>query len=191
MIFVDLIYRHFDILMSQYDQMSKSHAFQGCSKMVFRLHTARTENPESPQTHPSASVCHEYHSDTPQTPIRHPPDTSQPSPVNRNIYRRRYAQTHIARHIQTAPVSVLGCLAVSVGICCRLMASWVPWRCLGGVWRMSGGCLGVSGWKSWKSEVLGFVGVYLGSQSLQYGAKTLIWSSPERHDFCSSGHTET
>ena len=151
MIFVDLIYRHFDILMSQYDQMNKSHAFQGCSKMVFRLHTARTENPESPQTHPSASVCHEYHSDTPQTHIRHPPDTSQPSPVNKNINRRRYA--------------VQGCLAVSVGICCRLMASWVPWRCLGvsgEVRRMSGGCLEVSGWKC---EALGFVGVHLGSRS--------------------------
>ena len=132
---------------------------------------------------------------TTQTPLRHPSDTPQTPPSHlqwiKNISRRQYAQTHIARHTQTAPVSVQGCLAVSVGICCRLMASWVPWRCLGGVWRMSGGCLGVSGWKSWKSEVLGFVGVYLGSQSLQYGAKTLIWSSPERHDFCSSDHIET
>ena len=142
MIFVDLIYRHFDILMSQYEQMNKSHAFQGCSKMVFRLHTARTENPESPQTHPSASVCHEYHSDTPQTPIRHPPDTSQPSPVNRNINRRRYAQTHIARHTQTAPVSVQGCRR------CLLAYVVVWWHlgfpgdvlgCLEDVWRMSGG----------------------------------------------------
>ena len=188
MIFVNLIYGHFDILMSQYDQKNKSHAFQGCSKMVFRLHTARTENPK----HIRAPL---FAMNTTQTPLRHPSDTPQTPPSHlkwiKNINRQQYARTHIARHTQTAHVSVQGCLAVSVGICCRLMASWVPWRCLGGVWRMSGGCLGVSGWKSWKSEVLGFVGVYLGSQSLQYGAKTLIWSSPERHDFCSSDHIET
>ena len=49
MIFVDLICRHFDILMSQYGQMNKSHAFQGCSKIVFWLHTARTGNSDTPR----------------------------------------------------------------------------------------------------------------------------------------------
>ena len=32
---------------------------------------------------------------------------------------------------------------------------------------------------------------YLGSQSLQYGAVTLFWHSPERPIFFSSDHTET
>ena len=164
MIFVDLIYRHFDIFMSQYDQMSKSHAFQGCSKMVFRLHTARTENPESPQTHPSASVCHEYHSDTPQTPIRHPPDTLQWKEI----------LTDDDTHKHTLPDILKQHLSVSKGVWRCLLAYVVVWWHLGfpgDVWGVSGGCLGVSGWKSWKSEALGFVGVYLGSQSLQYGAK--------------------
>ena len=36
--------------------------------MVLWLHTAETENPDTPQTHPSASDFHEYHSDTPTHP---------------------------------------------------------------------------------------------------------------------------
>ena len=40
--------------------------------------------------------------------------------------------TKAARHTQTAPVSVFGCLLSSV----------VPWTCLGGIWRMPGGCPG-------------------------------------------------
>ena len=153
MIFVNLIYRHFDILRFQYGQIKKVALFQVCAIVVLQLHTARKEDPITPQTHLGAS--------------KYPPDISREVKMSTDNIM---PQTDTSRHTQTAPVSVQGCLAVSVGICCRLMASWVPWRCLGGVWRMSGGCLGVSGWKSWKSEALRFVGVYLGSQSLQYGA---------------------
>ena len=76
MIFVSLIYGHFDILMPQYAQMNKSHAIQGYAKVVFWLHTAMTENPDSPQTYPNTSGCSEYHSDTP----KHPSDTPQTPP---------------------------------------------------------------------------------------------------------------
>ena len=134
MIFVNLIYGHFDILMSQYDQKNKSHAFQGCSKMVFRLHTARTENPESPQTHPSASVCHEYHSDTPQTPIRHPPDTLQWKEI----------LTDDDTHKHTLPDILKQHLSVSKGVWRCLLAYVVVWWHLGfpgDVWGVSGGCL--------------------------------------------------
>ena len=54
-IFVELIYGHFDILMSQCGQMRKKWAFPGCAKIVLRLHTARTEKTDIPKTHPSAS----------------------------------------------------------------------------------------------------------------------------------------
>ena len=64
--------------MSQYGQMKKSCAFKGCAKVVLQLHTARMENPDTHQKHPSASDFHEYHSDTP----RHPPDTPKTSPEN-------------------------------------------------------------------------------------------------------------
>ena len=43
MIFVNLIYGHFDSLMSQYVQMNKSHAIQSYAKVVFWLHTAKTQ----------------------------------------------------------------------------------------------------------------------------------------------------
>ena len=88
-----------------------------------------------------------------------------------------------ARHTQTAPVSVWGCLGVSVGVCCRLLTSWFPWRCL----EVSGVCLGgVYGYLSdihGNPRCLNVFGGYLGSPSLQYGAVTLLWHSPEKHNF--------
>ena len=54
-IFVELTYGHFDILVSHCSQMRKKWAFPSCAKVVLRLHTARTENPGIPKTHPSAS----------------------------------------------------------------------------------------------------------------------------------------
>ena len=95
-----------------------------------------------------------------------------------------------ARHTETAPVSVLGCLGLSVCICCFLLVSHDPQRGLGGVLGMSGGYLGVSKWSSWKSEAIGCVWGDLVSQALQYRAKTLFWYSPERYDFFSSDYTE-
>ena len=106
MIFVNLICGHFDILMPQYAQMNKSHAFQGYAKVVFWLHTAKTENPNSPQTCPSTSGCPEYHSDTP----KHPSDTLQTPPshlqLTHNTNRRQQAPTDTARQTQMAPVGL-------------------------------------------------------------------------------------
>ena len=56
--------------------------------------------------------------------------------------------------------------------------------CLRGVW----GCLRVSECYFWKSEALRCV---LGSQPLQYGAITLFWHCPERHDSFAPDHSET
>ena len=84
------------------------------------------------------------------------------------------------RHTQTAPVSNHGCLEVSVVVCCRLLISWVPWRCLGGILGMSGGYLrGIHG--NWRHSDV-FEG-YLGFQSLQYVAVTWFLHSPEMHNF--------
>ena len=46
--FWKLICGGFGILMSQNGQVKKSCAFSGCAKMVFWLHTTRTENPDTP-----------------------------------------------------------------------------------------------------------------------------------------------
>ena len=51
MLFVNLIYRHFDILMSQDGKVNKCDASWGCSKIMKRLHTARNENLVTPKTH--------------------------------------------------------------------------------------------------------------------------------------------
>ena len=74
------------------------------------------------------------------------------------------------------------------------MSVFVCWRLLpGDAMGMSGGCLRVSeGYlsvihRNWRlSDAFGG---YVGSQSLQYGAKTLFRHSPVRHNFCH--HTET
>ena len=79
-------------------------------------------------------------------------------------------------------------LLASVVVCWHLM---IP----GEVWGVSGGCLvcvrvylsGIHGNRR-QSDVFGG---YLGSQSLQYGATTLFWHSPESHDLFSSDYIET
>ena len=66
---------------------------------------------------------------------------------------------------------------------------------IGDVWGVSGGCLGgVWGHKNgihghWRRLDV-FVG-YMGSQSLQYGATTIFWQNPERHNFSLPGRIET
>ena len=175
--------------------MTKNRSFQDFAKIVLWLSTAGNENPDTPKTHSSASNFHKYHSDTP----RQPPDTPKTPP--RHIQRTQDAN----RHKQTPPETpiycqvlfeyVCWCLLASVGICCCLLASCVLWICLGGVLGVSGGCLGdiwgylsdiYGNWRRWNV----FWG-YLGSHSLQYGAITLFWQSPERSNFLSPDYTET
>ena len=86
-----------------------------------------------------------------------------------------------ARHTQTTPVSVLGCLAVSVFVCWHVVLPGDAMGCLGDVWGVSEGYLsGIH--RNWRlSDAFGG---YVGSQSLQYGAKTLFRHSLERHNFC-------
>ena len=107
------------------------------------LHFVRTGIPDTPKTPLSASSFHEYYSDTP----RHHPDIPKTTPRHlqgtQDVNRRQHAPTDTSEHTQTAPVSVWGCLLASVVICCRLLISWVPWRCLGGIWGLSGGIWGV------------------------------------------------
>ena len=177
--------------MSQYGQLTENRTIQGCAKIVFSLYTARIENPYTPQTYSSASNFHEYHSDTP----RHPSDSSQTPPRyplgTWNANRQQQMPRNTARLSQTAPVSFLGSLAVSVGVCWHLLACHVPQRCCGVIRRMFGGCLGEAELNSWKSEAHKCVLGGMGSQSLQYGVKTLCWHSLEWYGFLSTDHTET
>ena len=81
------------------------------------------------------------------------------------------------RHTQTAPVSIRGCLEVSDVVCCRLLISWVPWSCLEGVWGISGGCLGISEWYSWKLEALRRVWGVSGIPVLTVWSRSIFFST--------------
>ena len=60
----------------------------------------------------------------------------------------------------------------------------VSWGCLGGVWGYKNGI------HEHRRRLDVFVG-YMGSQSLLYGAITLFWQNPERHNFSSPDRIET
>ena len=83
----------------------KSWAFQGFAKIVLWLCTARTDNPDTPQTHLSASDFHKYHSDT----IRHPQYTSQTPPRHlrrtQGASRHQQTQADSPGHPKTLPVA--------------------------------------------------------------------------------------
>ena len=152
---------------------------------MFSLHTVRTENPHTPQPHPSASKFHKYHSDIPQTPSRHPTDIPQTPP---DISRDHDMPTDAEGLCQTYSNNSCQCLGVSGGVCFCLLASVgmlcyleMPWGCLGDVWGVSEGYMsGIH--RNWRlSDAFGG---YVGSQSLQYGAKMLFRHSLEGHNFC-------
>ena len=126
MLFVNLTYRHFDILMSEYGQANKCNASWGCS--------ARTENPVTPQTHLIPWIPLRHPQDTPQTP----PDISREVKMSTDNNMTQQTPSNILRQHLIVSEGVWECLFVSVGFCFRLLTSWVPWRCLG----VSEGCSG-------------------------------------------------
>ena len=111
-----------------------------CLNSVFAPY-CKTENPHTPQAHPSASNFYEYHSDTPQTSPRQPRGISKehkiPTDTNRHTHtppdtpRHRQVLFEYVWQVATVPWHLLS----SVGMSCSLQTS-------GGVWWMSGECLG-------------------------------------------------
>ena len=96
----------FGIFMSQYSKVKKSCAFSRCAKMVFWLHTARTENPDTHQTHPT----HPISMNITQTP----PDTHQTSPGSRRCQQQTPPDTN--RQPQTPKDTDKCCLSTSGGV---------------------------------------------------------------------------
>ena len=177
MIFGNLIMEGFGILISNMSQVQTILSFQGFDKIVFRLPTAGNENPDTPKyirVPPISMNITQTPLDTHQTSPRHPPDIYREQKMPADNNRRHQTKTDSPRHPKTLTSAVCVHLTVSVGVCYPLLISLAPWRCLGGVWGMSSGYLGLSEWYSWNSKVLWCIWGYLGSQSLQYGAITLF-----------------
>ena len=121
------INRHFDMLMTRYGKVRKSHAFQAC--------TART------------SYCKDRYSPNtskllwfPLIPLSYP----QISPMEMSW--RLSMTSHLSLSGRVRCRLLTSCIPWRCLLAC-------PWR---GVWRLiQGVCLGVSEWYSWKPEILG------------------------------------
>ena len=89
MIFVKLILGGFGIWMSNMSQVQNIPLFQGCDKIVLRLHTAGTESPDTPK--------HIRVPPTSMNIIQIPPDTHHTSPRHlqgaRDANRRQQTPT--------------------------------------------------------------------------------------------------
>ena len=96
MIFGNLILGGFGISISQMSQVQTILSFQGCDKMVLRLHTAGTENPDTPKHIRAPSISMNTIQIT-QIPIRHTPYTPQTPPRHlqgaRDANRRQQTPT--------------------------------------------------------------------------------------------------
>ena len=78
MIFGTKILGGFGILMYNMSQVQTILLFQGCDKIVLRLYTAGTENPDTPKhirAHSISMNTMQIPPDTHQTPPHTPPDT--------------------------------------------------------------------------------------------------------------------
>ena len=144
MIFGNLILGGFGILMSNMSQVQNILLFQGCDKIVLRLHTAGTESPDTPKhirVTPISMNVTQTPPDAHQTTPRHPPDTHQTSPGSR---RCQQTTTDTNRQPQTPKDTDKCCLSTSGGVCWRLLSS-VGISCS---LEMSGGCLEDVWWVS-------------------------------------------
>ena len=134
MIFGNLISGGFGILMPNMSQVQNILLFQGCEKIVLRLYTAGTENPDNPK-HIRVPLISMNITMTPpnthQTSPRHPTDMSreQETPPDTN------------KQLQTPKDTDKCCLSTSGSVCWRLLTFLAPWICLGGVWGVYVGCL--------------------------------------------------
>ena len=95
--------------------------------------------------------------------------------------RRQQTLPKTPRNWQVLFEKVWQCFLASFVVCWHFIFPGDIWGCLGGPWGVSGGIwvvfMEIGG--AWIS-----LGGYMGSQSLQYGGKTLFWHSPDRYGFC-------
>ena len=142
MIFRKLISGHFDILMSQYDQVKKMSCLLGkCQNGVSALYCKEWEPRYPPNTskrlwYPLKPLRHpQTPPDIPQTPHRHPTDTPHTSPGNTTCQQ---TTTDANGHRQTYSSSTCQCIGVSGSVCWHVLfpgeTFGVSGGCVGGVW---------------------------------------------------------
>ena len=119
MFFVNLIYGHFDILRFQNSRIKKVALFQVGAIVVLQLHTARKEDPITPQTHLGASIS----LNITQIPPKYPPDISREVKMSTDNNMPQQTPPDILKQHLTVSEGVLGCLFMSDGVCFRLLAS--------------------------------------------------------------------
>ena len=166
---------YFDVSVWSVD---KNRTDQGCVKIVFSLHTARTENPYTPPNLFKRLQFPWIPLRYLQTPLRLLPDTPQVSPGNMKCQQTK---TDAKKHCQTFSNSTCQFLGVFGDVCWRLVAyvgmlcsTEMLWGYRGNVW----GCLGESELNSWKLEVHKCVwGVY-GLSILAVWSENTILAQP-------------
>ena len=149
MIFGNPILGGFGILRSNMSQVQTVLLFQGCNKIVLRLHTAGTENPYTPKhirVPPISMNTTQIPPDTHQTSPRHPLYLSRERDMPTDNNRRQQTPPDLLKQHLSVSWGVRGCLFVSVVVCWHLMLSGEVWRVSGGylvgVWRYPSGIHG-------------------------------------------------
>ena len=129
MIFGNLIMDGFGILISKMSQVQTILLFQGCENIVLRLHTAGTENPDTPKQIRAPSISMniiQIPPDTHQTSPRHPLDISREQEMPTDNNRRQQTLPFVLKQHSSVSLGVWSCLFVSGGVCCCLLASPAP-----------------------------------------------------------------
>ena len=129
-----------------------------------------------------------YPTETPQTFDRHTPDISREHDMQTAHNKCQQTPPDILKQHRSMSWGVWRCLLTSVDVCWHVLfpgeTLGVSGECVGGVGRYRSGSH--ENRRRWD-----VFGGYFSSQFLQYGAKTLFWHSPERHDLFSSDYSET
>ena len=96
-------------LMSNMSQVQNIRLFQGCDKIVLQLHTAGTENQDTPKhirVPPISMNITQTPLDTHQTSPRHPPDIYREQEMPTDNNRRHQTKTDSPRHPKTLTSAV-------------------------------------------------------------------------------------
>ena len=132
MIFGNLISGGFGILMCDMSQLQTILSFQGCDKIVLRLHTAGTEKPDTPKHIRAPSISMntiQIPPDTHHTSTRHPPDISREQEMPTDNNRCHQTQTDSPKHPKKFDRSFSRKHLFLTPLCEHLWYAWLDLTC--------------------------------------------------------------